>query len=204
MIICVPVPKQRNSRMRLTDAAEARSWRTSLIRTTRPRTCGRTASLKEKGLPGHLAIRSSTSIVPVPKQRNSRDDNARIKWRDAGGLEGPAGHRDGGQRSMARATTARTMSTCTSWCGVTSDAAGRQVGRHESGHTASDVWADSAGEILKRRACGIHRATFPERAGEAGRRCGRASSTCSGPRATTWAGRWCAVSGWYGRGRGSG
>ncbi len=83
---------------------------------------------------GYLAMGGQiidASIVPVPKQRNSRDDNARIKpmarRRRAGRTSRPSGRRrtrtHGGQRSMARATTVtRTMSTWTagtSWCGVT-------------------------------------------------------------------------------------
>ncbi len=69
---------------------------------------------------GYLAMGGhiDASIVPVPKQRNSRDA-ARIKdgetpegWKDQ-----PAKRSHGRtvQRSMARATVTRTMSTWTAW-----------------------------------------------------------------------------------------
>ena len=83
-------------------------------------------------------------------------------------------------------------------------------------NTASEVWADSAyrsaeiGRRLKEKGLKsrIHRKGYRnkplserEKRGNTTRSKVRApwSSTCSGPRATTWAGRWCAASGWYGR-----
>ncbi len=88
-------------------------------------------------------------------------------------------------------------------------------------NTASDVWADSAyrsAEIdarlkekgLKSR---IHRKghrnkplTEREKRGNKTRSKVRArvEHVFGAQSKTTWAGRWCAASGWYGRGRGSG
>ena len=82
---------------------------------------------------GYLAMGGQiidASIVPVPKQRNSGDDNARIKEGEtprAGRTSRPSVPRRirtrVGPRSTARAITAtRTTSTWTagtSWCGVT-------------------------------------------------------------------------------------
>ena len=89
-------------------------------------------------------------------------------------------------------------------------------------NTASEVWADSAyrsAEIeaqlkekgLKSR---IHRKgayrnkplSEREKRGNTTRSKVRArvEHVFGAHRATTWAGRWCAASGWYGRGRGSG
>ena len=82
---------------------------------------------------GYLAMGGQiidASIVAVPKQRNSREENAPDKGgRDAGRLGGQAGKAApkgcrgaGGPRSTARAiTVTRTMSTWTvgtSWCGA--------------------------------------------------------------------------------------
>ena len=90
-------------------------------------------------------------------------------------------------------------------------------------NTALGVWADSAyrsAEIeaaLKEKGLRsrIHRKgrrnkplSEREKQGNKTRsdsaRFGSASSMSSGPRATTWAGRWYVVSGWCGRRRGSG
>ena len=82
---------------------------------------------------GYLAMGGQiidASIVAVPKQRNSREENARIKAGEtpAGWEDKPAKRRQkdveasGGPRSTARAiTVTRTMSTWTvgtSWCGA--------------------------------------------------------------------------------------
>ena len=176
--------------------------------------------------------------MPVPKQRNSGDDNARIKEAS----ETPEGWENQPAKRSQKDTDARwTKKHGKSHYGyknhVNVDRRHKLVRRyqvtdaavHDSqvvddildpDNTASEVWADSAyrsAEIeaklkekgLKSR---IHRKGYrnkPLTSGRSGatrpvRRCGRGSSTCSGPRATTWAGRWCAASGWYGRGRGSG
>ena len=88
-------------------------------------------------------------------------------------------------------------------------------------NTALGVWADSAyrsAEIeaaLKEKGLRsrIHRKGRRNKSAERVarskatrpvRRFGSASSMSSGPRATTWAGRWYVVSGWCGRRRGSG
>ena len=81
---------------------------------------------------GYLAMGGQiidASIVAVPKQRNSREENARIKAGEtpAGWEDKPAKRRQKdvearGPRSTARAiTVTRTMSTWTvgtSWCGA--------------------------------------------------------------------------------------
>ena len=191
---------------------------------------------------GYLAMGGQiidASIVAVPKQRNSREENARIKagetpagWEDKPRQSGAKRmSRRGGPRSTARAiTVTRTMSTWTvgtSWVRRyhVSDAA-----EHDSqvlddildgDNTALGVWADSAyrsAEIeaaLKEKGLRsrIHRKgrrnkplSEREKQGNKTRSSVRSprSSMSSGPRATTWAGRWCVVSGWCGRRRGSG
>ena len=75
---------------------------------------------------GYLAMGGQiidASIVAVPKQRNSREENARM--RQAGRTSRQSGakrmSRRGGPRSTARANGTRTMSTWTvgtSWCGA--------------------------------------------------------------------------------------
>ena len=81
---------------------------------------------------GYLAMGGQiidASIVAVPKQRNSREENARIKagetpagWEDKPAKRRQRMSRRGGPRSTARAiTVTRTMSTWTvgtSWCGA--------------------------------------------------------------------------------------
>ena len=176
--------------------------------------------------------------MPVPKQRNSGDDNARIKEGET-----PEGWENQPAKRSQKDTDARwTKKHGKSHYGyknhVNVDRRHKLVRRyqvtdaavHDSqvvddildpDNTASEVWADSAyrsAEIeAKLKGKGPEEPDPPqgvsqqaaERAGEAGQHdpfegAGARSSTCSGPRATTWAGRWCAASGWYGRGRGSG
>ena len=190
---------------------------------------------------GYLAMGGQiidASIVPVPKQRNSRDDNAKIK---AG--EVPEGWAKQPARRAQKDTDARwTKKHGRSHFGyknhINVDRRHKLVRRyqvdsasvHDSqvvadildpDNTAASVWADSAyrsAEIeaklaekgLKSR---IHRKgrrgrplSEREHQGETEpvRRFGRGSSTCSEPRATTWAGRWCAASAWCGPRPGSG
>ena len=190
---------------------------------------------------GYLAMGGQiidASIVPVPKQRNSRDDNARIK--DG---ETPEGWKDQPAKRSQKDTDARwTKKHGKSHYGyknhVNVDRRHKLVRRyqvtdaavHDSqvvedildpDNTASDVWADSAyrsAEIeakLKEKGLNsrIHRKGHRDKPlSEREKRGNKARSKVEwarvehvfGPRATTWAGRWCAVSGWYGRGRGSG
>lgn len=85
-------------------------------------------------------------------------------------------------------------------------------------NTAAEVWGDSAywsaAIVVALKAKGLksrlHRKgqrakPLSEREKQGNnRRFGRGWSTCSAPRATTWAARWCAALAWSGRRRGSG
>ena len=190
---------------------------------------------------GYLAMGGQiidASIVPVPKQRNSRDDNARIK--DG---ETPEGWKDQPAKRSQKDTDARwTKKHGKSHYGyknhVNVDRRHKLVRRyqvtdaavHDSqvvedildpDNTASDVWADSAyrsAEIeAKLKEKGLKQPHPPqgasrqaaERAGEAGQQgpfegAGARRARVRGPEQRHGRGRWCAVSGWYGRGRGSG
>ena len=100
---------------------------------------------------GYLAMGGQiidASIVAVPKQRNSRKENARIKggetpecWQDKPAKRECRG--PGGPRSTAGAITAtRTMSTWRgSWCGEVHEVT---IDILDGDNTALGVWADSA------------------------------------------------------------
>ena len=189
---------------------------------------------------GYLAMGGQiidASIVAVPKQRNSREENARIK---AG--ETPAGWEDKPAKRRQKDVEARwTKKHGKSHYGyknhVNVDRRHKLVRRYhvsdaaehdsqvlddilDGDNTALGVWADSAyrsAEIeasLKEKGLRsrIHRkgrrnkplSEREKQGNKTVRRFGSASSMSSGPRATTWAGRWCVVSGWCGRRRGSG
>ncbi len=185
---------------------------------------------------GYLAMGGQiidASLVAVPKQRNSRDENARIK--DG---ETPEGWAKQPAKRAQKDTDARwTKKHGRSHYGyknhVNVDRRHKLVRRYQAtpasvhdsqvvddlldpDNTACCVWGDSAYRSAENEAklaekglkSRIHRKgrrgkPLSERRGRSGatgpvRRCGRASSTCSGPRATTWAERWCAASGWCG------
>ena len=189
---------------------------------------------------GYLAMGGQiidASIVAVPKQRNSREENARIK---AG--ETPAGWEDKPAKRRQKDVEARwTKKHGKSHYGyknhVNVDRRHKLVRRYhvsdaaehdsqvlddilDGDNTALGVWADSAyrsAEIeasLKEKGLRsrIHRKgrrnkplSEREKQGNKTRSSVRVRvEHVSGPRATTWAGRWCVVSGWCGRRRGSG
>ena len=190
---------------------------------------------------GYLAMGGQiidASIVAVPKQRNSREENARIKAgrrRQAGRTSRQSGGKRmsmrGGPRSTARAITVTRNH-------VNVDRRHKLVRRY---HVSDAAEHDS--QVLRRYpgwgqhgfgCVGGQRLPLggdrggaegegvaepdpsqgpPQQAAERARetrqtrpvrRFGSASSMSSEPRATTWAGRWCVVSGWCGRRRGSG
>ncbi len=188
---------------------------------------------------GYLAMGGQiidASIVPVPKQRNSRDENNKVKngqipegWENR-----PAKNRQ--KDKDARWTKKHGKSHYGYKNHVSVDRKHKLVRRYQvtdasvhdcrvmddvldADNTASGVWADSAYRSAESEAkleekglnSRIHRKghrnkplSEREKQGNKTRsRGGRGWSTCSGRRAMTWAGRWCAASGWCGPGRGS-
>ena len=170
------------------------------------------------------------SIVAVPKQRNSREENARIK---AG--ETPAGWEDKPAKRRQKDVEARwTKKHGTSHYGyknhVNVDRRHKLVRRYHVSDAAehdSQVLDDildgdnTAGCVGGQRLpLGGDRGVAegegvaepdpsqgpPQQAAERARSGNKTRSSvrvrvASGPRATTWAGRWCVVSGWCGRRR---
>ena len=190
---------------------------------------------------GYLAMGGQiidASIVAVPKQRNSREENARIK---AG--ETPAGWEDKPAKRRQKDVEARwTKKHGKSHYGYknhvnvdrrhklvrryhVSDAATHDSkvlddipgwGQHGFGRVGGQrlpLGGDRGGPEGEGVAEPDPSQSPPQQAAERARRSkatrpvrpfGSASSMSSGPRATTWAGRWYVVSGWCGRRRGSG
>ena len=190
---------------------------------------------------GYLAMGGQiidASIVAVPKQRNSREENARIK---AG--ETPAGWEDKPAKRRQKDVEARwTKKHGKSHYGyknhVNVDRRHKLVRRYhvsdaaehdsqvlddilDGDNTALGVWADSAYRSAEIEAAlkekGLREPDPsqepPQQAAERAREArqqdpfvgsGPRRACLSGPRATTWAGRWYVVSGWCGRRRGSG
>ena len=190
---------------------------------------------------GYLAMGGQiidASIVAVPKQRNSREENARIK---AG--ETPAGWEDKPAKRRQKDVEARwTKKHGKSHYGyknhVNVDRRHKLVRRYhvsdaaehdsqvlddilDGDNTALGVWADSAYRSAEIEADAEGEGVAepdpsqgpPQQAAERAREArqqdpfvgsGPRRACPSGPRATTWAGCWCVVSGWCGRRRGSG
>ena len=113
---------------------------------------------------GYLAMGGQiidASIVPVPKQRNSRDDNARIKdgetpegWKDQPAKRSQKDTDARWTKKHGKSTTVtRTMSTWTAGTSLVRRYQVTDAAVHDSqvvedildpDNTASDVWADSA------------------------------------------------------------
>ena len=190
---------------------------------------------------GYLAMGGQiidASIVAVPKQRNSREENARIKaGGDAGRLGGQAGKAApkgcrGAVDQEARQEPLRLQEPCQRGPSAQAGAAlscERRGGARQPSPRRYPGWGQHGFGCVggQRLPLGGDRGGAegegvaepdpsqgpPQQAAERARRSkatrpvrrfGSASSMSSGPRATTWAGRWYVVSGWCGRRRGSG